>query len=164
MRNVLHYLILFLPIKTRLFLQSRKCGQLSYNYIKRDLVNPNFSSESIVIPLFSCTTSCVHIFKLRLQGYSYTRQEPPSSHIHTYSYSYLKKVAIGKFLNLLFDSTGEILFAGEIFNQNQAESSGLICHYGVDLMHPHLSKKNPNQSCPNKVMNKYVNTLDALFK
>ena len=33
--------------------QSCKCGQLSHNYIKRDLGNPNFSSTTIVIPLFS---------------------------------------------------------------------------------------------------------------
>ena len=46
--------------------QSCKCGQLSHNYIKRDLGNPNFSSTTIVIPLFSWTTSGVHIFKLRL--------------------------------------------------------------------------------------------------
>ena len=43
-------------------------------------------------------------------------------------------------------------------------SSGLICHYRVDLMHPHFFKKNPNQSCPKKKINKYANTLDALFK
>ena len=53
--------------------QSCKCGQLSHNYIKRDLGNPNFSSTTIVIPLFSWTASGVHIFKLRLQDYSYTR-------------------------------------------------------------------------------------------
>ena len=28
--------------------------------------------------------------------------------IYTYSYSYLQKVVIGRFLNLLFDSAGEI--------------------------------------------------------
>ena len=28
----------------------------------------------------------------------------------------------------------------------------------------HLFKKNPNQSCPEKMINKYVNTLDVLFK
>ena len=33
--------------------QSCKCGQLSHNYIKRDLGNPNFSSTTIVMPLFS---------------------------------------------------------------------------------------------------------------
>ena len=33
--------------------QSFKCGQLSHNYIKRDLGNPNFSSTTIVIPVFS---------------------------------------------------------------------------------------------------------------
>ena len=38
------------------------------------------------------------------------------------------------------------------------ESSGLICHYGVDLTHPHLFQKNPNQSCPKKMINKYANT------
>ena len=46
--------------------QSCKCGQLSHNYIKRDLGNPNFSSTTIVIPLFSWKTSGVHIFKLKL--------------------------------------------------------------------------------------------------
>ena len=33
--------------------QSCKCGQQSHNYIKRDLGNPNFSSTTIVMPLFS---------------------------------------------------------------------------------------------------------------
>ena len=33
--------------------QSCKCGQLSHNYIKRDLGNPNISSTTIVIPIFS---------------------------------------------------------------------------------------------------------------
>ena len=33
--------------------QSCKCGQLSHNYIKRDLGNPNFRSTTIFIPLFS---------------------------------------------------------------------------------------------------------------
>ena len=41
-----------------------------FNYIKRDLGNPNFSynyrSATIVIPFFSWTISGVHIFKLRL--------------------------------------------------------------------------------------------------
>ena len=31
-------------------------------------------------------------------------------------------------------------------------------------MHPHLFKKNPNQSCPKKMINKYANTLDVPFK
>ena len=31
-------------------------------------------------------------------------------------------------------------------------------------MHPHLFKKNPNQSCPKKMINKYAYTLDVLFK
>ena len=87
--------------------QSCKYGQLSHSYIKCDLGNPNFSSTTIVIPLFSWQTSGVHIFKLRLRGYSYTPQEPTSSHIHTYSYSYLQEVVIGGFLNLLFDFTRE---------------------------------------------------------
>ena len=56
-KNVLHHLVLFLPLKTR----------FSYMYI------------------------------------------------HTYSYSYLQKVVIARFLNLLFDSTGEIVKAREIF-------------------------------------------------
>ena len=54
-KNVLHHLVLFLPLKTR----------FSYMYI------------------------------------------------HTYSY--LQKVVIARFLNLLFDSTGEIVKAREIF-------------------------------------------------
>ena len=29
-------------------------------------------------------------------------------------------------------------------------------------MHPHLFKKNPNQSCPKKMINKYAKTLDVL--
>ena len=33
--------------------QTCKCGQLSHNYIKCDLDNPNFSSTTIVIPMFS---------------------------------------------------------------------------------------------------------------
>ena len=56
-KNVLHHLVLFLPLKTR----------FSYMYI------------------------------------------------HTYSYSDLQKVVIARFLNLLFDSTGEIVKAREIF-------------------------------------------------
>ena len=88
--------------------QSCKCGQLSHNYIKRNLGNPNFSSTTIVIPVFSWVTSDVHMFKLRLWDYSCTCQEPTSSHIHKYSYSYLQKVVIGRFLNSLFDSMGEI--------------------------------------------------------
>ena len=42
--------------------QSCKCGQLSHNYIKRDLGNP----KTMVVPLFSSTTLDVYIFKLRL--------------------------------------------------------------------------------------------------
>ena len=56
-KNVLHHLVLFLPLKTR----------FSYMYI------------------------------------------------HTYSYSDLQKVVIARFLNLLFDSTGEIVKAREFF-------------------------------------------------
>ena len=82
--------------------QSCKCGQQSHNYIKRDLGNPNFSTTTIVMPLFSWTNSFVHIFKLRLYVYDWIPQEPTSSHIHTYSYSYLKKVVMGRSLNLLF--------------------------------------------------------------
>ena len=77
--------------------------------MKRDLGNPNFSFTTIATPLFSWTTSGVHILKLRLYDYSCTPQEPTSSHIHIYSYSYIPKVVIGRFLNVLFDSTGEIL-------------------------------------------------------
>ena len=55
------------------------------------------------------TTSRVDIFKLGLKDYSCTSQEPASSHIHIYSYSYLTKVVIGRFLNLLFDSAGGML-------------------------------------------------------
>ena len=51
--NVLRYLILFLPKLDFYNCQSCKCGQLSHNYIKRDLGNPNFSSITIVLPLFS---------------------------------------------------------------------------------------------------------------
>ena len=54
--------------------RSCKCGQLSHNYIKCDLGNPNFSSATIVIPIFSWTTSVVHIFKLKLQNYGCTPQ------------------------------------------------------------------------------------------
>ena len=46
--------------------QSCKCGQLSHNYIKRDLGNPNFSSTTIVIPVFSGATPGVHILKIKL--------------------------------------------------------------------------------------------------
>ena len=42
--------------------QSCKCGQLSHNYIKRDLGNP----KTMVVPLFSSTTLVVYIFKPRL--------------------------------------------------------------------------------------------------
>ena len=31
-------------------------------------------------------------------------------------------------------------------------------------MHPYVFKKNPNQSCPKKMINKYANTYDVLFK
>ena len=74
--------------------QSCKCGQLSHNHIKRDLGDPNFICATIVIPIVICRI---------------TVQEPAISHIHTYSYSYLQKVVIGRFLNLLFDSMGEIV-------------------------------------------------------
>ena len=89
-----------------------------------------------------------------LLDYRYTPQEPTSSHIRTYSYSYLKKVAIGRSLNLLFDFSGEIVQACEI----------LICHYGEDLMHPYLFKKNLNQLRPKKMVNKHANTVDLSFK
>ena len=36
-------------------------------------------------------------------------------YILTYSYSYLQKVVIGKFLNVFFDSRGEILYDRDIF-------------------------------------------------
>ena len=42
------------------------CGQLSHNYIKRNLGNPSFSSTTIVMPHFSWINSVVHIFILRL--------------------------------------------------------------------------------------------------
>ena len=82
----------FLPIKTRflyLFVSSTVKVANMANYIKHDLDNLNFSSTTIVIPLFSWTTSVVHIFRLRLYDYSCTHQVPSSSHIHTYSYLYL---------------------------------------------------------------------------
>ena len=83
--NVLHYLILLLPIKTRflyLFLELWKL-QMWPNYIKRNLVNPKCSS--ITIQLFSWTTCVVHIFKLKLQDYTCAPQEPTSSHIHIHT-------------------------------------------------------------------------------
>ena len=49
-----------------------------------------------------------------MEDYCCTPQEPTRSHIDTYSYSYLQKVVIGRFLNLLCDSTGEIVKANEI--------------------------------------------------
>ena len=70
MGNLLHYLILFLPIKTRLLyiFMNWKCGQLSHNYIKCDLGDPNFTFTTIVIPLFlvlpRLTTSASYIYKL----------------------------------------------------------------------------------------------------
>ena len=36
-------------------------------------------------------------------------------YILTYSYSYLQKVVIGKFLNVFFDSRGEILYDCDVF-------------------------------------------------
>ena len=57
----------FLPIKTRflyLFVSSTVKVANMANYIKHDLDNLNFSSTTIVIPLFSWTTSVVHIFKI----------------------------------------------------------------------------------------------------
>ena len=80
---------------------SCKCGQLSHYYIKCDLGNQNFGSATIVMPLFRWRTSGIHIFKLRLQKYSCTPQEPTSWHIHAYSRTYLQKVVIRRFLNLL---------------------------------------------------------------
>ena len=65
--------------------QSCKCGQPSHNYIKRDLGNPNFSSTTIVIPLFSWTTSGVHIFTKVIE-IEVTPQEPTSSNINTNSW------------------------------------------------------------------------------
>ena len=62
--------------------QTCKCGQLSHNYIiKHDLGKQNFSSTTIVMPLFSWTNSVVHIFKLRLQDCGCIPQERTSSHI-----------------------------------------------------------------------------------
>ena len=78
-----------------------KCSQLSHNSIKRDLDNRNVSPTTLGKPLFSWTTSGVHIFNLRLQDYNCKPQEPTSSHIHTYSFSYFQKVVIGRFLNVL---------------------------------------------------------------
>ena len=88
--------------------QGCKCGQLSHSNINRDLGNPNFSSTATVILLFSWKALDVYIFKLRLQDYICTPQEPTSSYIHTYSYSYLQWVVIGRFINMLLDSTEEI--------------------------------------------------------
>ena len=43
------------------------------------------------------------------------------------------------------------------------ESSGLTCQCGVDLLHPHLFKKNPNQLYPKKMVNKHANALLVSF-
>ena len=75
--------------------QSCKCGQLSHNYIKHNLGDPNFICTTIALPV--------------VQIYSSTPQESTSSHIHTYSYLYLQKVVIRRFLIFLFDSMGEIV-------------------------------------------------------
>ena len=54
LRNVLHYLILFLPI-TNIFLHLSNviCGQPLYNHIKHDLGDPSFSCIAIVLLLVS---------------------------------------------------------------------------------------------------------------
>ena len=64
--------------------QGCKCGQLSHNYINRDLGNPNFSSTATVILLFSWKALDVYIFKLRLQDYSCTPQDT-----YEFIYSYI---------------------------------------------------------------------------
>ena len=99
-RNVLHYLILFYQSKLGFYTcffnyQSCKCDQLSHNHIKCDLG-------------YSYTYSS-------MQDYGGTLQEPSSSHIDTYSNSYLQKVGIGRYLNLLFDSMVETVYARVIF-------------------------------------------------
>ena len=38
-----------------------------------------------------------------------------------------------------------------------------MCDYGVDLMHP-LFKEHPKQLCTKKMIGKYANKLDVLFK
>ena len=122
--NVLHCLILFLPIKLVFCIcffncQRCKCGQLSQNYIKRDLGDPNFSSTTIVIP---------------------------SSHIHKYSYSYLQKVVyreISKFFiwfhvrNII--SSWDFSWVSGVIGDNMSLRNG--------LMHPHLFKKTQKQLC-----------------
>ena len=144
--NVLHCLILFLPIKLVFCIcffncQSCKCGQLSQNYIKRDLGDPNFSSTIIVIP---------------------------SSHIHKYSYSYLQKVVyreISEFViwfhvrNII--SSWDFSWVSGVIGDNMSlrniiSSWDLSWVSGVigdnmslrnGLMHPHLFKKTQKQSC-----------------
>ena len=86
--NILHYLILFLPIKNRflyLFLNCQicKCGQLAHKYIK-PIYNPNFSCTTVVILLFSWATSSVHIFTNKIVGLQlYT------SRTYKFTYSYI---------------------------------------------------------------------------
>ena len=44
------------------------------------------------------------------------------------------------------------------------ESSGLICNYGVNLMHPHLFKKKLKPIASLVNVQNYTNTLDVSFK
>ena len=46
--------------------QSFKCGQLWHNHIKRDLSDPNFSCTTLVIPIFMCRITVVHLKNLRV--------------------------------------------------------------------------------------------------
>ena len=88
--------------------QSGKCDQLSHNYIKRDLGNPNFSSTTIVIPRFSRTTSAVHMFK---QGLHITVVNLKNLRVHAIIHTLiiLPESSYRMILNMLLDSTGEIL-------------------------------------------------------
>ena len=88
--------------------QSGKCDHLSHNYIKRDLGNPNFSSTTIVIPRFSRTTSAVHMFK---QGLHITVINLKNLRVHAIIHTLiiLPESSYRMILNMLLDSTGEIL-------------------------------------------------------
>ena len=49
---------------------SWKCGQLTHNYIKRDLGDSNFSFATIVIPIVISRITVVHLKNLFTYTYS----------------------------------------------------------------------------------------------
>ena len=95
------------------------------------------------------------------QVFRKTNMSNPLIRTRTCAYQGIRNVRFfGKFDVLFFIETPVLRFALLSYYRR----SELIRHYRVDLMHPHLFRKNPNRSCSKKVINKYVNTLNVLFK